>query len=180
MKIILISGHAQSGKDTSALYLRKAFELKHPGRVCVTHYADLLKYICSSYFNWDGLKDEQGRTLLQHVGTDIIRAQDPDFWVDFLIRFLSVMKNKWDYVIIPDARFPNEIERFKQAGFDTIHIRITRPDTNALTEEQRSHISETALDDVIPDISIINNNSKTMLRIKCSFYAKEIMNAQKR
>ena len=83
MKILAISGHAQNGKDTVAGLLRDA--LKDDGnRVLVAHYADLLKYMCRTFFDWDGNKDEKGRYILQYVGTDIIRKQAPDFWVDFV------------------------------------------------------------------------------------------------
>ena len=39
----------------------------------------------------DGLpdKDEKGRHILQYVGTDVIRKQAPDFWVDFISSVLT-------------------------------------------------------------------------------------------
>ena len=63
MKVILISGKAQHGKDTSALILEEIYEAENK-RVLITHYADLLKYICKQYFNWDGKKDEKTALLL--------------------------------------------------------------------------------------------------------------------
>ena len=62
MKVILISGKAQNGKDTVAGSLHKAL-VNDGKRVLVTHYADLLKYICRNYFGWDGNKDEKGRQI---------------------------------------------------------------------------------------------------------------------
>ena len=60
IKIYAISGKAQQGKDTFAEILSQ--ELTEKGyRVLVIHYADLLKFICKSLFNWDGQKDENGR-----------------------------------------------------------------------------------------------------------------------
>lgn len=83
MKVILISGKAQNGKDTVAAYMReKLTEDKH--RVLITHYADLLKYICRSYFGWDGVKDEKGRKMLQYVGTDVIRKKTRAYgWISW-------------------------------------------------------------------------------------------------
>ena len=84
MEIVSISGHAGSGKDTVAGIIKE--RLEHDDRkVLITHYADLLKYICKTFFNWNGKKDERGREILQYVGTDIIRKQDENYWVDFLI-----------------------------------------------------------------------------------------------
>lgn len=160
MKILCISGKAQHGKDTTANYLYN--ELKDKGyKVMITHYADLLKFICSNMFGWDGKKNEKGRHLLQYVGTDIIRKQKPDYWVDFIISILELFPNEWEYVLIPDCRFPNEISRLKESGFDTIHIRVVRPNfDNGLTEEAKNHVSETALDDVEYDFCLENCGNK--------------------
>ena len=74
MKIITISGKAQHGKDTTAEMLKKKLEeLQY--KVLIIHYADYVKYVCRQYFNWDGNKDEKGRTILQQVGTNLARAR---------------------------------------------------------------------------------------------------------
>ncbi len=166
MKVILISGKAQHGKDTSAIYLKEVLELEGK-RVLITHYGDLVKFICEKYFGWDGQKDERGRTLLQFVGTDIVRKQKPDFWVDFVCDVLQLFYDQWDRVIIPDCRFPNEIECFADKGFDVMHVRVIRPNfDNGLTPEQQQHLSETALDNSVPDLEFINDGSLGDLRSK--------------
>ena len=144
MKLILISGKAGHGKDTLAKFMKAELETTYKS-VLIIHYGDLLKYICKQLFGWDGNKDEKGRTLLQYVGTDVIRKQKPEYWVQFVADMLTFFPDQWDYVIIPDVRFPNEIEGL--AGFNPYHIRIVRPGFNMLTEEQQKHPSETALDD---------------------------------
>jgi hypothetical protein len=129
-------------------------------KVLITHYSDLLKHICRSFFNWDGEKDENGRQLLQFVGTDTVRAKRMNFWVDFVSDVLNLFPDSWDYVLIPDCRFPNELEYFKATGFDMTHLRIGRePFASPLTQEQQVHPSETALDDVEPDQYILNFGS---------------------
>ena len=146
-KVILFSAKSQHGKDFTANIFKKQLEEKGY-KVLVTHYADLLKYICKTLFKWDGNKDENGRTLLQHVGTDIIREQHPDYWVEFITNIITMFPNEWNYVLIPDTRFPNEIEVMKQnKDLDVISIRIYRPQfKSSLTEEQLNHASETSLD----------------------------------
>lgn len=173
MKILAISGHAQNGKDTVAGLLRES--LKADGnRVLVTHYADLLKYMCRTFFNWDGNKDEKGRHILQYVGTDIIRKQAPDFWVDFISSVLTYFNENWDYVLIPDTRFPNEINKLLCNGFDVTHIRVVRPNfESSLTEEQQNHPSETALDNVNPDFYIYNEGSMEEFKAKINEWIKE-------
>lgn len=158
-KIICISGKAQHGKDTSAGILKDILE-KCGYRVLITHYGDLVKYVCKTFFDWDGEKDEAGRSLLQFVGTDRVRAQRPNYWVDFVVSIVQIFHDQWDYVIIPDSRFPNEVDCFKEAGFDVTHARVIRaPFVSPLTTEQQMHISETALDGVRADAYIPNFGS---------------------
>ena len=159
MKVILISGKAQHGKDTTAGFLRETLEADG-FKVLVTHYGDLVKYVCRSFFGWDGNKDERGRTLLQRVGTDAVRSKHPDFWVNFIGDILTLFPNEWDYVLIPDCRFPNEVDHLKTLGLDVVHLRVVRENfISPLTPKQQQHPSETALDDVEPDLYIKNNGS---------------------
>ena len=109
MNVICISGKAQNGKDTVAETIRDSLE-EDGKRVLITHYGDLVKYIAKTYFDWDGEKDEQGRETLQFIGTDIVRTKRPTYWVDFIISILELFGNNWDYVLIPDCRFPDECE----------------------------------------------------------------------
>jgi len=142
--------------------------------VLITHFGDLVKHICTKFFDWDGKKDEYGRHLLQYVGTDIVRKQNPDYWVNFIIGILRFFEDNWDYVVIPDARFPNEINRLVDSGFKVTHMRVVRSNyQSTLTEEQQSHPSETALDDVIPDILIMNNGTLEDLESSVRHYIKE-------
>lgn len=166
MKVICISGKAQHGKDTTAGMMKETLE-SDGYRVLITHYADLLKYICRTFFGWDGVKDDNGRHILQYVGTDIIREKKPDQWVEFVANILTLFPDEWDYVLIPDCRFPNEIEFLKSHGFDVTHLRIVRPNFKSpLTKEQQNHPSETSLDGVTPDCSIINDSGLRELRMK--------------
>lgn len=164
MRVILISGKAQSGKDLSANILKEIME-KDNKKVLIAHYADLLKYITKTFFGWNGEKDDKGRTILQKVGTDVIRKIEPDYWVDFISGFLKLFPNEWDYVLVPDARFPNEIDKMKYDGWDVFSIRVNRIDFESdLTEEQKSHISETALDDFTFDYYINSKSGIESLR----------------
>ena len=159
MKVVCISGKAQHGKDTTAGMMKTALEsMGHT--VLIAHYGDLVKYICRTFFGWNGEKDAYGRSLLQKVGTDIVREQRPNYWVDFVKDMLSMFPNEWDFVLIPDSRFPNEIDGLKQSGFNVIHLRVRRENFESpLTTEQQNHPSETALDHVVPDFLIVNDGT---------------------
>ena len=123
-EIVCISatGKARAVKDSVARMLKDELE-KDRKRVLITHYADPLKQICRNWFDWNGRMDAEGRSFLRYVGTDIVRARRPDFWVDFTLGLLSMMGDEWDYVIIPDCRHPNELD-LERYGFHSRHIRI--------------------------------------------------------
>lgn len=164
MKIVCISGKAQNGKDTTATIMAEM--LKAQGeRVLIAHFGDLVKYVCKTFFAWDGKKDEKGRTLLQYVGTDKIRATSPDYWADFIVSILDIFRDEWDYVLLPDCRFPNEYEIFEAYDMNAILLRVIRPNfASPLTSEQQQHPSETALDNYQYDATIINDGSMEDLK----------------
>lgn len=154
---ICISGKAQNGKDTSAEIFKNELIIRGHS-VLVIHQADLLKYICKAFFNWNGEKDEAGRTLLQQVGTNVIRKVEPDFWVDFIAKVTGFFKDTRDYIIVPDTRFPNELEKLKANDANIFHVRVIREGFKSpLTEEQQQHPSETALDGIESDFTLIND-----------------------
>lgn len=156
MKVICISGKAEHGKDTLASMMKEVLESRGK-RVLITHYGDLVKYVATKFFNWDGNKDEYGRSLLQYIGTDTIRAVEPDFWVCFIAWMLDVFHDKWDIVLIPDCRFPNEIDVLLDYDFDVTSVRIERENyVSALTEEQMNHASETSVDDITYEYLVTN------------------------
>ena len=125
-------------------------------KVLCIHYADYLKFIANHYLGWDGNKDEKGRTLLQFIGVDKVRAIYPNFWVDTVIRFVKVFEDDYDYILIGDCRFENEIMRWKEEDYKVVSVHVERIFyENGLTEEQKNHSSETALDDFDFDSNLI-------------------------
>ena len=112
--------------------------------------------------------------MLQYVGTDVIRKKNPTLWVDFIAMILSYFNDNWDYVIIPDCRFPNEISTLVNQGFDVIHLKVVRPNfVSSLTKEQLNHPSETALDNVKPDYFIKNVGNIDNLKSTIPQWIKE-------
>ena len=109
MQILTISGKARHGKDTAANLIRE-YLLHHGYDAYIYHYADPVKMCATNYFGWDGNKDEAGRTLLQHIGTERARAKCENTWTDLAKQIIERVLYDADFVIIPDCRFPNEIE----------------------------------------------------------------------
>ena len=175
MKIICISGKAQNGKDTTAKFLEEVLTAQGY-RVLIAHYGDLLKYICRTFFGWDGKKDEKGRSLLQYVGTDKIRAVSPDYWANFIVSILDIFHDEWDYVLIPDTRFPNEYVIYEAYGMNAILLRVIRPNFKSpLTAEQQKHISEVALDDYPYHAVITNDGSLEDLKTAVGNFVSDFL-----
>lgn len=171
--IILISGKAESGKDTVAnIILDKQAKF---GNAHNWHFANPVKFIATHSFGWDGKKDEAGRALLQMIG-DGGRNYNPNIWVNEMLRSLRStcnhsLKSATDgvLIVIPDTRYKNEIEQVLKFGEDNnvpvVTIRVERPNhENRLTSKQRANSSETDLDDwKLWDFKIINDSTKEAL-----------------
>jgi len=144
-KIIVVAGQAQHGKDTSASILKEEL-FKKDKTSLIIRYGDYLKYVATSYYGWDGLKDIPGRALLQTLGTEVARDNNPDIWVNVLLEFSKAFGGSYDYLIIPDFRYPNEYWRWVEEIYDIFSFWVNRNDfDNGLTEEQKNHRSETSL-----------------------------------
>ena len=160
IKIFLISGKAESGKNTVADFIANHYKSLNLDRnVLVRDYAfaDEVKEIACR-LGWDRRKDSKGRELLQQIGA-WGRYYNKDFWAhkvtsSILRDIVFLHKNGTQNLVfcITDVRYPNEIsavEKFFDGDKDirVYKIRIERNKKNHLTIEQRNDSSETSLDD---------------------------------
>ena len=124
------------------------------------------------------------RHRLQEFGTDIVRAYDPDAWVRLFLWHLHLRQTirETDHELAQyhrdeirwcndDCRFPNEIEALRDQGWKVIKINAPRAlrlerlrrSGKVTDESQLDHVSETALDDVVPDVWIMNDCDEATL-----------------
>lgn len=178
MTVVGISGKAESGKTTLANILKKELEERHK-RVLLINYGDFVKFIATQYYNWNGEKDEKGRALLQHIGTEQGRMMvDENIWVDMVINTVAVADRDYDVAIVADCRFPNEFSRWADKGKEILKIRIERPEyQNKLTQEQNQHASETSMDNYRDwDLFVCNDGTYENLEEKAKTLATLIIN----
>ena len=175
-KIILISGKAQHGKDTFAELLER--ELHQKGySIVVDRFAKYIKGYLRDYYKWDGVtKDEQIRQKLQTLGTERIKENlnYKSFHAKRLTVDFQIVQDDFDYFLVPDTRFPDEIYTFK-AMFpnEVVTLRIERDGfTGGLTEEQLQHKSEIGLDDFKFDWLIKNNGTLEDLKNEVNIFIK--------
>ena len=135
LKVVMISGKAESGKNFVADVMRRKLE-DDGNKVLAVAFGDYVKFLCSTYFGWDGKKDDKGRYLLQHIGTGVFRQYDEDFFANRVVDLIKATGG-WDYVIIPDLRFENELHII-HSNFDAVAIRVERNGfENSLTATQK-------------------------------------------
>ena len=136
----------------------------------VYHFADCLKQLAISLFDLTpqqvyGTDDQKNtdtpygmtaREFLQYFGTDVMRKIKDKVWVDYTIN--QIKQEESQLAIIPDVRFPNEINAIHAAGGVVIRL-----DRDVFSDK---HPCETALD--IDNFSwdefdyIIHNDGKTV------------------
>jgi len=156
-KIILITGQARHGKDSLADFL----EIVSPSTTARMAFADGVKKVAKEKHDWDGEKNEVGRSLLQLVGTGYKILYGKDYWIKDLE---SKIEDDVDYIIVSDTRFINESTYFKENGYKQVVIRVIRLDEdenifdNGLTEKQKNHPSEAEMSRIKSDIVISAKN----------------------
>lgn len=169
-QIFLISGEAESGKDATANLMMNMLY----GKSVKTSFAFYLKIIAETYFGWNGEKDEEGRQLLQWLGTDVIHEiLGREFHVKRICEDIKIIENTYDYVFIPDTRFKHEVFYTKAMfPYHVTTIRVHRPyHQNKLTPEQRNHISEVDLNNFKHDYYVANMDDG-LYGLKESIYRK--------
>lgn len=153
--IIGLAGKKRSGKDSTMLMLNlelRDLEDEHMV-VMPMSFAAPLKRLAKDMYGWNGKKDAIGRWLLQKLGTEKIRAEYPDYWVESAERRLQdALKTTMfppTLIVFTDARFVNEADFIKKHGGEMWKIvRVDYVDAVGAGSKEvlERHASETGLD----------------------------------
>lgn len=144
MNIIGLGHYSRTGKDTLANATLASLQEYQPGyKAAKIPFAWKLKQICYDLYSWDGLQPPEfydikeneylrdvklptiGKTPVEiwvAMGTPAVRENVyQNTWIDFVLR----TDHGLDTLVIPDVRFPNEVEAVRKAG-GTL-IKVVRP-----------------------------------------------------
>lgn len=170
-KIIILTGHAQSGKNETAKIIKEYCENKNKKTVILA-YAKYLKDYIKEITNWNGEENTKPRELLQQLGVELIKNKiDENLLINRIKEDIKVYEYFFDVIVISDARFKSEIEEIKTKTV----IKIEGKENN-LTEKQKNHITETALDNYNNyDYIIENKNTKENLKKQIEKIMEEII-----
>ena len=170
-KIFIIAGKARQGKDTIYEYIKDYYKdykvLYLPNNYYMRDYAKRI-------MNWDGEDSTKPRELLIELADFARNNIDEHFYINRTIEDIMVFSNFYDIIVVPDARFPYELELPKEKIGNVITINVTRPNYESeLTSENKKHSTETSLDNFNNyDYKIINDGSLEELKNKVN----EILN----
>lgn len=172
--IFIIYGKARSGKSTATDYIKEYYNNKNMKTIDLI-YADSIKNYAKRILNWDGKDETKPRDFLQQLGTEIIRNKiDNNFFINRMLQDIEVYSYFYDVIIIADARLKEEIEVPYNKYEKVIRIKIER-NYSDLTEKQKQHITETALNNYEKyDYKIINDGTLEELKNKINNILDEV------
>lgn len=175
--IFIVSGKANSGKDTTCELINNLIKIKGKKSINL-QFSSYIKQYAKVISGWDGSEESKPRTLLQQLGTDIIRNNiDNEFFIKRIIGDIKVYSYYFDAITISDARLPEEINAIKNEFNNVYRVKIERPNfCNNLNADERKHITETALDNFSDyDIVITNDGSISDLNKKIEKIINEVI-----
>lgn len=103
-----------------------------------------------------------GRKIAQYIGTECFRRIWPKVWTNYTLKEAEGVLTTYQFVVITDCRFPNEVTEVKAAGGEVWRIKRKVADEGSVGT--KGHASEAAQDG-IPDsacTAIIDNNGTLM------------------
>ena len=168
MKISLLGGKANSGKDTAAEFIDEYYRSRGLDVVNI-QIASYLKMYAKNIAKWDGDNETKPRQLLQDLGTELIRKQiDQYFFIKRIIQDIDIYSRYFDIITISDGRLPEEFASIKLAYPETVTVHVTRPGFESrLTKDQKAHVTESLVDTIEYDLDIVNDGTIDDLQKQC-------------
>lgn len=175
--IFIVSGKANAGKDTTCELIDNYAKLKELTPVNL-QFSSYIKMYAKVISGWNGKEDTKPRSLLQQLGTDIIRKNiDNMFFIKRIIGDIMVYSYYCDVITISDARLPEEINSIYNSFKNVVRVNVTRPGfNNNLNAKEKKHLTETALDNYHDyDYDIVNDGTIEELNEKIIKMVNEVL-----
>lgn len=108
------------------------------------------------------------RRMLQAVGNGAREIVHPDTWVNGFRRRHGDEIYAGAKLVVSDMRYPNEADMIFTLGGEV--WKVVRPDFDNGLGELNGNASETAVDEITPDLTILNDGTLQDLRLKLKRY----------
>lgn len=176
-KIFIVSGKANAGKDTTCELINNYVRLKELNSINL-QFSSYIKMYAKVISGWNGEEITKPRSLLQELGTSIIREKiDNKFFIKRIIGDIKVYSYYCDVITISDARLPEEIDSIYNTFENVIRVNIERPNfNNNLNETEKKHRTEVGLDGYNNyDYTLVNDGSIEDLNNKIKKIVDEVL-----
>jgi hypothetical protein len=180
--IFIIAGKANAGKDTTADIIDNYAMLKELKAVNL-QFSSYIKMYAKVISGWNGEEETKPRSLLQELGTEVIRNKiDNNFFINRIVGDIEVYSYYADLITISDARLPEELDTIAKEFKNVYKLKINRPNfNNHLTTDEKHHRTETALDNYNNyDYIIENDGTIEDLSIKVNEIVEKIIITSKK
>ena len=169
MKLFLICGKADSGKNFFGNILKEEFEKKEY-KVCMLRLTEPLYNYAIKYFSWDGSEKNKPRSLLQNLGCELIKEKLglKEFLINRLREDITILDEFFDVGIITDGRLIYEFDKLKEYYPHLKIIKMERDIENNLQPLEKKHITETDLDNSYNYDYVVKNTDIETLKTKSS------------
>lgn len=175
-KIYLLSGKARHGKDTIAGFLKEFYE-KDNKKVIFSRAGKYIKFYAMEMTDWDGSEETKPRTLLQELGTDVIRNKldKAEMFIQRQLDDIEIYSYFYDAIIVPDIRLPREIDSVKEKFDNVVTIKVERINfESSLSGSEQKHSTETAMDNYNDfDYEIVNDTLDKLKEDVYKIYKEE-------
>ena len=138
--IICVCGKAGSGKSSVAKYIFNKYK-ENKLDVIMSPYTKYLKKYISEITGWNMEDQDKPRELLQKISSDLIKNKlgNKDFFINRQIEDIDIYSYFFDIIIIPDVRFPEEIEILK-SRYNNLRNKFINKKIEGFNDDELSNI----------------------------------------
>lgn len=175
--IYVLSGKASTGKNKIATVIKEIYK-RNDIKTINLSFASYLKEYAKNILDWDGNENTKPREFLQQLGIELIKNKiNGKLLIERIVDDIKVYSYFYDVITISDARLESEINAIKDNFNNVIAIHVYKNSANNLTDKQKKHLTEVALDNYHNyDYEINNDGSLEELIIKIEQIINEVIN----
>ena len=144
MRIFIIGGKANTGKNTLAKYIKEYYDKKDEKSI-ITEYSKYIKLVANEMIDWEETH-KKPRKFLQDLGEEYRKAIDPNIFINRMKEDILIFQKYYQNIIICDARLIPEITLLKTKYQNCYTIHLIGNNKNDLSSEEANHITETELE----------------------------------
>ena len=145
MRLFIIGGKANVGKNTLAKYIKEYYD-KNDEKSIITEYSKYIKLLADEMIDWEA-KNKKPRKFLQDLGEEYRKIIGSNVFIERMKEDILVLQKYYQNIIICDARLIPELTLMKTKYPNCYTIHLKSNIENNLTNEEKNHITEKEFDE---------------------------------